>query len=208
MNLTGLLTSAGFALWGRAQAAALALLGFEQPEPNQNLWGLFLDREGKDPIEFPLASVIACDVRNDSSVVSAPVEQGSFASYNKVDSPLEVTLSVALAGSESELQQIMHTLAELKTYPVLFAILTPDTAYFDLTLATITYQRKREDGIGVTYADLAFLEVRQVEARYANVEIPKRKDRGLQQAGKGKGKEKSVSILKTTRDKVFSQGVF
>lgn len=204
ISLAGLLTSAGLAAWGRAQIAALSLLGLAD-EPNRNVWGV-ITPEGDELL--PLSSVLSCEVRGESNVVSAPVEQGSFASYNKVSSPMEVNLSVALAGSESDIMQILTTLAAIKRQPVVMTIITPNGKHTGMTLYSISWQRRREDGIGLMFVDLGFQEIREVETKTADAKLAPRKNRGLQQPGaSGKDKQKSVSVL-TSISKLASKAVF
>lgn len=146
--------------------------------PAKNAWAI-MDASGKIAIAF--SSFISADMRNESQVVSAPVEEGGFASYNKTDTPFEISVSLGFQGMDGELQAALATLARLRESTELVSLVTPDSEYRSLTLKGFNYRRSREDGLGVLFVDLSFVEVRQVATRYVNVRLAERKKRGKQQ---------------------------
>lgn len=168
-------------------------LGGEQ-DVNANTW-LILDEEGNELLEFK--SFISLDVRAESQVVSSAVEEGSFASYNKVEQPLAITAQLAFAGTEEEIQDAVFMLQVLREETLLVSLVTPDAEFESLSLESFSYSRKREDGIGVLYCDLSFVEVKQVETQYTNVQLAPRRSRGLQQA-------ENESMLQKASDWLFS----
>ena len=146
---------------------------------NRNIW-MITDSDGQIVLEF--SSFLSADVRNEGQVVSAPVEEGGFASYNKVDSPLAVAASLAFQGTEEQIQDAIFMLSVLREETLLVNLVTPDAEYENLTLESYSYRRDRESGVGVLFVELSFVEVRQVATQYTNVRLAPRKQRGLQRA--------------------------
>lgn len=167
---------------------------------NANIW-LITDSDSQIILEF--ASFLSADVRCESNVVSAPVEEGGFATYNKVVQPISVNVSLAFQGSEEDIQDAVFMLGVLREETILINLVTPDAEYESLTLQSYNYSRKRENGIGVLFVDLSFVEVKQVETQYTNANLAPQKKRGLQQAkytfkyyeNKGNNNSKNQSIL-------------
>lgn len=144
---------------------------------NRNIW-MITDSGGQIVLEF--SSFLSADVRNEGQAVSAPVEEGGFASYNKVDSPLSISATLAFQGNEMQIQNALFTLSALREETRLVNLVTPDAEYASLTLENYNYSRTRENGVGVLFVELMFVEVRQVKTQYTNVKLASRKRRGLQ----------------------------
>ena len=146
---------------------------------NANIW-IITDSDSQIILEF--ASFLSADVHCESNVVSAPVEEGGFATYNKVTQPISVNVSLAFQGAEEDIQDAVFMLGVLREETILVNLVTPDAEYESLTLKSYNYSRKRENGIGVLFVDLSFVEVKQVEMQYTNAKLSPQKKRGLQQA--------------------------
>lgn len=140
-------------------------------------------------------SFLGFELRNESRVVSSQVEEGSFATYNKVETPLEVTVSLGLQGDDAELQGALDTLNALQAGTELISLVTPTAEYRDLNLEGFNYRQRREDGLGALWVELSLVGVKQVAAEYANVKLAPRRNRGKVQA---RPKEESY-LFKTHR---------
>ncbi len=140
-----------------------------------NRW-LLADENGLPVVAF--TSFLSADIRNESKVVSAPVEEGSFATYNKVATPLEVNVTLGIQGDDSTLQDALDTLTTLQAGTQLVSLVTPNAEYPDLNLEGFNYSRKRENGLGVLFVELSLVEVKQVAAQYTNAELSPRRERG------------------------------
>lgn len=149
------------------------------PRGGQHRWGL-KDSHGNDALLF--ASFISCEVRNEGQIVSAPVEEGSFASYNKVAKPISVLLSISMQGDDAYLQASLDQLQRLKTGLEMLIVVTPNEEYSNLNLESYSYRRAIDQGLGVVYADLVLNEVRQVRRQYSNSRLAPRQRRGKVQA--------------------------
>ena len=146
---------------------------------NSNRW-LLTDEDGNPVISF--TSFISAEIRCEGQAVSAPVEEGSFASYNKVNTPSEFAVSLGIQGDDAALQAALDTLTTLQAGTQLVNLVTPNAEYTSLNLEGFNYRRRREDGLGVLFVDLSLIEIKQVEARYTNVKLAPRKQRGRVQA--------------------------
>ena len=61
-------------------------------------WALISD---KGATVAPFDSMLSIDVKNENKLLTSPVEESGFASYNKVASPLDIYVELAASASES-----------------------------------------------------------------------------------------------------------
>lgn len=168
-------------------------------------WSLLSQEDGYDIVTF--SSFISMDVKDGGKVVETPVEEGSFASYNKVDNPREVKCTLATQGTDEELQAYIQSLTDLRNGTDLVMVSTPMFLYENMNLEEFSYSLKVDDGRGVLYADLSLIEIRQVEMEYSDAKVAPQQDRGKvqakQPAGGQKAQEKNKSMLAIGRDKLM-----
>ena len=150
-------------------------------------WTL-MNASGQAAVTF--TSFLSMELRNESLLVDGPVEEGSFATYNKIETPLEVDVSLGIQGDDAALQKALDALNTLQAGLELISLITPDAEYTDLNLFGFSFRRRREDGLGALWVDLSLKSVKQVRAAYTNVRIASRQKRGKVQA-----KEKAGLIL-------------
>lgn len=144
-------------------------------DKSSNNWAL-TDENGMPVLN--VTSYLSIDIRNEARVVSAPVEEGSFATYNKTLTPLEVSLSIGIQGDDSTLQDALDTLNTLQAGTQLVNVVTPNAEYTSLNVESYNYTRKRENGLGVLFVDISLLEVKQVRVQYTNAKLAPRRERG------------------------------
>ena len=142
---------------------------------SSNRW-LLADENGLPVVAF--TSFLSADIRNEGKVVSAPVEEGSFASYNKVATPLEADVTLGIQGDDATLQNALDTLTTLQAGTQLVSLVTPNAEYANLNLESFNYSRKRENGLGALFVELSLVEIRQVQAQYADARLAPRRERG------------------------------
>lgn len=119
---------------------------------------------------LPNASLFDLSIRCGGSVVSSPVEQGSFISYNKTTEPLEITATLSFSGSNSFLQSVLDNLTKVKESVTTFSIETPVIEYENMTLQNYDYAMRREDGLGVLYVSAVFVEIKEVQLAYTKTD--------------------------------------
>lgn len=117
---------------------------------------------------FDFDALIQFEVRAEGMVVSAPIEQGSFASYNKVDSPNSLEVVLAKQGTDDVLQAALKTLDSLQTTASKLNFVTPIAEYENYTLESYDFSMTNRDGLGVLYLTLRLVEIREVEPQYTN----------------------------------------
>lgn len=116
--------------------------------------------------------VMKLEMTAEGKVVSTPIEQGSFASYNKVESPVTISSQLAVEGEMSDLQSVVDTLFELKTNTETLNFVTPVREYEGFTLEKFSYQQAVENGINLLYVDITLMEIKEVEPQYTDTQAP------------------------------------
>ena len=164
---------------------------------------------------LPNASMFNMQVRCGGTVVSSPIEAGSFISYNKTNEPMEINAVLAFMGSDSYLQSVLDSLKSLKLSVTTFSIETPEYEYESMTLENYDYARTREDGHGVLYINAVFREIGEVQLAYVDTDIAETDSKdpsavsnvngGLKQAQQPSAEEamagqKSKSALRSIKD--------
>lgn len=129
-----------------------------------NYWGIF-DQHG-----FPILlvdSMTSIEYQTSSSVTSVPIEKGSFASYNKVLNPREVTVQLVKgSGGVTERAVFMAILEAEAGSTNRFIIITPEAIYPNHTIESVDYARHADDGARLIKANIHLKEIRQVSSEY------------------------------------------
>ena len=186
----------GIMLAGRA-AIAVGI----QPQDTPQYY-LTLTESNEVAVQF--TRVMELEMTAEGKVVSTPIEQGSFASYNKVEEPAAIRATLAVEGELVNLQTVVDKLFELKKNTTLVNFVTPIREYNDFTVEKLSYQQAAEKGVNVLYVDINLVEIKEVEPQYTDTKAPKpitpkaaknpanasTKDMGKQQA-----KEQDQSLL-------------
>jgi hypothetical protein len=134
--------------------------GQSQGTQNEYLEYILKDEDGN---EVTFYSMLEMSFTGNSSVVSEPIEKGSFATYNKVIDPLEATARLALTGEPSEIQNALDGLEELKKGEKKLEFITPFETYENFMLESYDYRRDGNSGQDVLQVDIRLKEVREIE---------------------------------------------
>lgn len=144
---------------------AIAALIFGIPR-----WGLY-DQDGQQVLLFD--TFLGIRFRNGSRISSFPVEQGSFSSFNKVDTPFDAMLRFALSGDTASRGELLNTLETLKGSVDLFSVVTPEIVYPSANVVAYSYERNSRSGPSQLIVDLYVEEVRQTaEAAFSSTAEP------------------------------------
>lgn len=119
-------------------------------------WGIFLNG---DPVILA-DGVLTVEVKQDYSISSYPVEQGAFASYNKVQRPIETRFQFATGGSVSDRQAFLNSIAAIIGDTNLYDVVTPEAIYPNQNLIHQDYRRSAHEGLGLLVVDITCQEVR------------------------------------------------
>lgn len=95
-----------------------------------------------------------------------PVEEGSFASYNKVQTPASPTVTLALSGTSSDRTAFLNALEVACISTNLYSVVTPEIQYIGYSLDRFTYKRTASKGVTLLVVEIALEEIRQVSAAY------------------------------------------
>lgn len=107
--------------------------------------------------------IMDIDVKNESKVLTSPIEKSSFAAYNKVETPLDVVITGASQQDGATQSAILDALNKLVSGAELVDIVTPTAVYLKMTLESYSYKRTATDGASLLVVELHAIEVREVE---------------------------------------------
>ncbi|BET96565.1 phage baseplate protein [Xenorhabdus taiwanensis] len=148
-----------------------------------NYWGIF----NQYGIPLLLAdSVISLQYQSQYRVVSAPIENGSFATYNKVGEPYKVTVQLSKSsGGTLERGAFLSQLEILAKSTLKFHVVTPEFVYTNAAIVGYDIAREAKDGATLLKVNLHLEEVREVKIKYDKEEVKnpddaKKKDTGDQ----------------------------
>lgn len=145
---------------------ASTLASFFNPPP---LWGVF--DQGTTTPATDVSGVLEVGIGAEASVSNYPLEDGTFATYNKVLTPNVYNIRLVRDGTEAQrgafLQWLQANVGSLN----LFDVLTPEAGYANVTLKNYRLSRTRESGAAMIVADCLFQEVRQIPAVYSSSRI-------------------------------------
>ncbi len=142
--------SATFGLLGISDALS-DLIGSEPIK-----WGVFY---GSGEALAEADSIISFDYSNGAKVSNYPIEQGAFASYNKVNSPYDAKITMTCGGSEERRSAFIFALDYAADSLDRFSILTPEKSYFNANIERFDYRRTATNGAGIIVAELYLIEV-------------------------------------------------
>lgn len=163
------------------------LAGIDILNPDPSDWAV---KYGGDYVLVP-DTVSRFEYRNESRVSDYPVEQGAFASYNKVATPFEIRMTMVCAGlnyAQTLTQAAVNAIApgfgsnNFMTRPDFLAtlenmlqgveaytIVTPDMVYNNAMLDHYDYRKESNNGAVMLIVEAWFREIRvTASATYSN----------------------------------------
>lgn len=190
-NFKGLVTSGVDALIGFGGAYAInRIFG--------NQWGVY----NQYGVPILLADTVhSLKYQNTSQVAQAPVEKGTFTSYNKVQDPYKASVTLIKGGGNPTMRgAFIAQLEMLSKSTLLFHVVTPE--YVHRNAAIIGYDFAREPGGGarMIIANLHLQEVRQSRVEYETVETKAPEDSPTAEAGEQQVEEVPDSALRRISD--------
>ncbi|AMM14249.1 hypothetical protein AX768_09220 [Burkholderia sp. PAMC 28687] len=131
-------------------------LGLSQP-----VWGIF--DANNDPIAVS-DSVGALEFGSDSHISNAPMEQGAFQSYNKVQLPFEARVRLHCGGAIEKRQAFLQAIELASKSTDLYSIVTPEASYFQANVAGYRYRRETRNGATLLTVEVALSQIREATA--------------------------------------------
>lgn len=146
-----------------------------------NFWGIF----NEYGIPILLAdSVVSLQYQNQCRVVSAPIEKGSFASYNKVSDPYKVTVQLSKgSGGTLERGAFLAQIEILTKSTLKFHIITPEYIYKNAAITGYDMAREASDGATLLKINLHLEEIREVVVKYEEEEVTNPDDAKTEDTG-------------------------
>lgn len=132
-------------------------------------WGIF--RNGVAVIAS--TNTISFEMRQDFPISDYPVEKGAFQSYNKVQLPGDIRVSVSRGGSETERQQFLKSIDAVINTTDLYDVVTPEQVYTNYNFSHRDVRRAAKGGVGLITVDLWLTEIRESStASFQNTQQP------------------------------------
>ena len=163
---------------------------------------------------------LGIDFAGDNQVAHEPIEQGGFASYNKQNTPKEITVELACTKMYFSQQPVLENIDKLAAGVQKLSLVTPSSEYKDLNLESYTYRRTDDAGAGMLVVELKLVEIREVETKKKTTASESPKSEGKEgkpveksknpsndskvKTGRTQTKEPRRSIMRGTMDKVRS----
>jgi hypothetical protein len=148
-----------------------AILGIAEGAMWQQLtrgpvWGIF----GADFVPVAYAdSILDFDYRNESRISSFPVQNGSFANYNKVNNPYESRVKMVIGQTKERRQAFLTAVDKAAKSLDLYNIVTPERTFINANIQGYNYRREAYNGAYLLIVELELIEIRQVALKYSKV---------------------------------------
>lgn len=136
-----------------------------QSVASQPKWGIF--NSANQPV-LVADSVLNFDNRNEFRVSDFPVQQGAFASYNKVATPYEIVLRLVKSSDLEGRALFLQQLEAVSRTLDLYNIITPERIYEGVNVIRYEVTRRGSGGAYfLTEVDVFFRQIVQVAAQYS-----------------------------------------
>jgi hypothetical protein len=163
-------------------------------------WGLFSE-SGGEAVTFD--SFIDIEIKNQGKVLTEPIEEGGFMAYNKVESPLEVRVTLGTNGPSYKIESTLSSLKDLKIGTDKLTVSTPFGTYDSMTLESFDYQHANDNGANALMVECVLREVREVETNVSTEasmsENSSKNPSSASKKGTGKAETTSTSKPKETQ---------
>lgn len=123
-------------------------------------WGLF-DQDGQPVIDAEVT--YGMDYRREFRVADFPIEDGKFASYNKVQLPYDVRMTFVQAESVDSRSGFLQQVDDICNTLDLFTAVTPEASYDNVNVTGYEYRRSTHSGVSMLTVEVYCREVRLVK---------------------------------------------
>lgn len=117
-------------------------------------------------------STISFDFTRETKVSDFPTAQGGFASYNKVQTPANPVVTLALSGSVNDRTNFLNALEAACISTNLYSVVTPEVQYVNYTIESYKESRRADKGATLLLVDISLKEIRQVSAAFTQTQNP------------------------------------
>lgn len=158
-----------------------------------NQWGVY----NQFGIPILLADTFhSMKCQNTSQVSQAPVERGTFTSYNKVQDPYKATVTLIKGGgNQTERGAFIAQLEALSKSTLLFHVVTPEYVHRNAAIVGYDFAREPGGGARMVVANLHLQEVRESKVQYETVEPKNPEDASTVESGEQQVEQVPDSVL-------------
>jgi hypothetical protein len=100
------------------------------------------------------------DYRAHFSISNYPVEQGAFQSYNKVQSPYDVAVTITAGGTVANRAALLSQVQAIIGTTEQYTVLMPEGSLVSLNPISYSYHRRHDSGLGLLMVTIVFQQVR------------------------------------------------
>jgi len=153
-------------------AAQAALSNASQVTPVR--WGIYTTATGAllgqlgAPSKPATLSTNKMDYTKETRVSDYPIENGGFASYNKVQLPGQPKITMVLDGTVDDRTAYLTAIDAAIASTEVYSVVTPEFTYSKCTLEKYAYGRSAEKGANLLVVEISLKEIRTVSASYTN----------------------------------------
>ena len=173
-----------------------------------NYWGVF----NEYGIPILLAdNVMSLKYANSSRISQAPIEKGSFASYNKVSNPYKATVQLSKGSGGTLLRgAFLAQIETLANSKLKFHIITPEFVYTNACIIGYDTARQASEGAQLIKVNLHLEEIREVIVQYDTEEVKNPDDAEKKDGGEKQPEKPTDSVLRKVVDfgKNYIKGLF
>ena len=112
-------------------------------------------------------STNAFEFARESKISDFVIEQGGFASFNKVLMSAEPVVTLVLQGTQTQRQAFLNAIDAACQSLNLYSVVTPEVTYFNYNLERYNVARRAERGATLLIVEITLKEIRQVSAAYS-----------------------------------------
>lgn len=132
-------------------------------------WGIF-DADFNSVLDAD--SIAGFTNRKESNLLDFPVQDGGFASYNKVQVPSSSSVRIRKGGTLSDRANLIRQLDALQASMDLFSIVTPEKTYISVNCERYELTRQDvDDAFFLNHVELFFKEIRVVQATFTTTAV-------------------------------------
>jgi len=118
----------------------------------------------------PILSTNSFEFKRETRVSDFPVEDGGFASYNKVVLPGEPTVRYCFSGGVNDRGTFLAALDNACQSTNLYSVKTPEVTYYNYNITDYSIIRRADSGANMLIVELHLREIRQVSVSYSTVQ--------------------------------------
>ena len=152
-----------------------------------DIWGLV--NEYGVPVVLA-DNVLGLSFQSASTIANAPIEKGSFASYNKIASPSQAVVQMS-KGKGGPLQRgaFLAQLIALEGSTLKFYVISPEFVHRNMQIVGVDYARSASEGMQLIVVNVQLEEIREVKVDYSFEEVAAPSDAKTADGGNVQPKE-------------------